>query len=487
MARVRIPARPPVRLQYLLWEGTGQVDSRRLAQGLSGAFRWHNLLDDSPAGTDGMTGGGGRPRMFAPCGVNGTDFDMTLWGRGILDFPPMFFDPHHGNAGGDRPDLLAFSGHGVPGYMFAESGVELAAALPIRSSAGAVTRLHAIAWRNPSIRVGLFSSCRQLEGRARQALWARRMRAGPMHMILSYRNTAPAAGTSAGINSTFLAKCRRGTPMVQAWREAHSSPRLRVRWAALCYAGCEENRLDLWSALGRLEPVPADPAGDILYFDEDHPTGRRVTNFAVDPRARLFVPSGGSMVEALPWRFLNPGQDIEVRLARTLPHAPFEPGDEVWLTLMQVRQDYHPPFFIDHVLSLRTPAGATAPPPVDVLGRMHFASIFGAHDVGYRDTFRFVVGPDNAAWHEIEPHGTRIMGLHIPMRVGDFAAPGGPPGSMNDGLRLLYFTVGLRRGGAEIGMHTVVDGGLRVGDWSSETSMHDIAHFAHFWWSPPAP
>src|SRR5215470_6655256 len=126
------PARPPVPLQYLLWDGTNPVDSFALGKGLHASFRCLNLLDDSPAAEEFVsTAARGKPSVFQPSGPDGKTFSETLWQRGMFEFPLTFFDAGHHNAGDDRPHILAFSGHGIPGFMFAESGVLICASNPV--------------------------------------------------------------------------------------------------------------------------------------------------------------------------------------------------------------------------------------------------------------------------------------------------------------------------------------------------------------------
>jgi hypothetical protein len=112
------PARAPTQLQYLAWDGTDPVDSVRLAKDLARSFRCINLLDDSPSGEFGVIG---SPRIFQPCGKDGTDRTDILWVRGMFEFPRTFFNPVHNNAGGDLPAILQYSGHGIPGFMFTQN------------------------------------------------------------------------------------------------------------------------------------------------------------------------------------------------------------------------------------------------------------------------------------------------------------------------------------------------------------------------------
>jgi hypothetical protein len=189
-----------------MWDGTDAVDSVRLANKLSASFRCLNLLDGSPAGEFGVLG---TPRIFQPCGAGGNAIDNALWLRGMSEFPRTFFSPSHHNSAGELPAILQFSGHGIPGFMFSESAVLIAMSRAMNLTPTPTSMTWSFVndgWDNPNTKVVIFSACRQLAGRVQQFHWASRMRGAShrVHALLGYRETAPAAATSAAINEAFV-------------------------------------------------------------------------------------------------------------------------------------------------------------------------------------------------------------------------------------------------------------------------------------------
>jgi len=455
-----IPARPPS-LQFLLWDGTKPRDSYELGNGLS-ALRWGNLLHDSPP-SEFSPPNRNRPRVFQPAGADGNKwpdaaghltsgtFSVAHWQRGMYEFPRTFFDPTHHNRGDDRPNFLAYSGHGIPGYMFAESMLLVCSSRPM---IGDFTNWHFVSnprWNHPAIKVVLFSACRQLCGKPQQFLWSEAMRGtNPVHTILAYRNTAPSADASADINRTLLQNLRREQPFVQAWKNAHSGPGLRRRWAALCYEAAKTDRFDRWTRTGTL-PTISDTTGPILYFDSDHDypnTGRVVQRPTQHFDCWLTMRNDAQRIP--PWMLFGPNKDLELHIELLQAGQRFEDGDRLWIAAIQVRPDYGGPF---NIRSLFTIAGTPDPPAIGAVpsfGKLHDRSVgWGSGD---HDVYIFQIAPSLSWLHRTSP-----THLRIPIRLKS---------QFNNHLPIFYFMLCLKkaRGGTAFGIPTTTIGGEEIAD-----------------------
>lgn len=468
------PARPPTRLQYLMWDGTDPKDSRELARRLARSFRCINLLDDSPSGEFGVRD---TPRIFEPCGAAGTDFNGPLWVRGMFEFPQTFFNPVHNNAGSDLPAILQYSGHGIPGFMFAEGVVLIALSKPMNvasfaAATGPVWNFVDPRWDNPSTKVVVFSACRQLAGRPQQFLWSQRMRGASnrVHTILTYRNTAPAAGTSATINRTFVANLARGQTFINAWRGAHGGG-LRRRWAALAFRSAVGDRMDHWVRDGHL---PAEPPvdEDILYFDEDNRSGRVVTAPSPAFNASMtFVGAATASIPPLvtgntvpPWTLFRPQTFVNVNI--NFLTSTFQDGDKVWLGALQVRPDYAGPFEIETLLNFLNHSTVMSGTAISVLGRLHDESAGYTADT-YGDVYEFTIHRSGMSFASLD---STFSTLTIPMSIEH---------RPNDHLSVFYLMVRVERGSTEFGVPTDLDTsrGFRI---ANQARMVDESQFCVF-------
>jgi hypothetical protein len=435
-----------------MWDGTDPVDSRELANRLARSFRCVNLLDDSPKGEFGIIG---RPRAFQPCGAKGKDVTVDLVLKGMFEFPQIFFDPIHENAGGDHPAILQFSGHGIPGFLFSESGVLFATSEPMEAflptkATGTIWNLVNRRWDNPSTKVVIFSACRQLAGKPQQFLWSQRMRGEShrVHTLLSYRKTAPEAKTSAAINKKFVANLTDGQTFIEAWRGAHGDG-LRRRWAALAFRSAVEDRLSQWVQDGAL---PSEPAADedVLYFDEETRAGRVVTKPAPDFHAVFrFLAAAHSPVPPMrfgqvipPWTRMRAGTLLELSLH--FLHSTFQDGDRVWVAATQVRPDYHKPFRIDRVIRFVKHDDLVATGAIGTFGRIH-SEERGYKPDTYSDLYEFEI--DRKAM----PVGTldsTFSTLFLQMEI---------VGKPNNHLPLFYLQFRVERGETEFGIPTKPD------------------------------
>jgi hypothetical protein len=456
-----------------MWDGTDPVDSVRLAKGLARSFRCINLLDDSPSGEFGVMN---SPRIFQPCGSAGTDITDTLFVRGLFEFPQTFFDPVHNNSGDDRPAILQFSGHGIPGFMFSESGVLIAMSRAMRrtsSSPGTTWNFVNTTWNNPATKVVIFSACRQLAGKPQQFLWATRMRgaANRVHLILSYRNTAPAAATSARINQSFIAGLVAGKTFIEAWRESHGRG-LRPRWAALAFRSSIGDRMDHWVRDGSLPTEPAVDE-DILYFDEDNRSGRVVrgvtpdfsvgmTMFAPGPTNGLPRLVGGDIVP--PFSILRKNSVVNLNIA--FMTDTFQDGDKIWLGALQVRPDYAGPFDIKTVIQFGGQSALISSGKVVVLGRLHDESAGYTADT-YSDLYEFVV---NRSAMPVGILDSTFSQLTIPLIIGS---------KPNTHLPIFYLMIRVERGTREFGIPTDLDAtrGIRI---ANQAKLADEPQFCVF-------
>ncbi len=361
---------PANQLGYLLWDGTNAVDSDRLGARLR-AQGWANVADGEAVSDAIPAARRGRERVVAIAGHDGRRaFNDQLWEGVLILSPNQFLTGSIGAGAGGTADLLVYSGHGIPGFMFAENNMLLAASQPIRPLRGGTSLWEYVP--NPRVdntrtKVLLFSACRQLCGRPQQYRWAQIMRGtNPVHMILSYRETAPNAAVSAGIHADFVARAARGVPMIDAWQQAHGTARAD-RWAVLFYEVCRGDRLDQWTSTGSLASTPDPVAGAIHYMDS---SGSHVVSADTPRHLEVWSStSRGSAARANPW-FVY-GRDTQADVNIDFLADSFQPDDEIWLGLVQVRPDYAGDGFdINNLVQLDgvTPGSTSG---VQNLGRLH--------------------------------------------------------------------------------------------------------------------
>jgi hypothetical protein len=465
-------ARPPTQLKYLMWDGTDPVDSIKLAKGLASSFRCVNLLDSKTALQAGVLS---SPRIFEPCGKKGEDLSDKLYIEGMFTFPRVFFAPSHST--GEFPAILQYSGHGIPGFMFAASTVLLAASRCMQGSVTTTGTTWSFVddnWDNPNTKVVIFSACRQLAGKVQQFHWSNRMRGATnrVHIILGYRNTAPDAGTSAAINQAFVGGLANGQTFRDAWRAAHDGG-LRRRWAALAYKSSVDDRMDKWVRTGAL---PAEPVAgeDILYFDEDNRAGRVVTtpkpDFSMamqfDSGTPLFPPvAHGELVP--PWTIFRPGAIVNLKLKFITDT--FNDGDKLWIAALQVRPDYDGPFEITDLIQPVTFPDLVNNAAVDIFGRLHDESDGWKADT-YTDLYELTIKRSGMTWATLDDPNS----LTIPMKI---------VGRPNNHLPLYYLMVRIERGGREFGIPTDLKRGIRI---ANQTRLIDEAQFCVFLAFPPA-
>jgi hypothetical protein len=437
------PARPAVPLHYLLWDGTDAVDSFALGTGLETQFRCIDLLNDSPTTEEFCsTAAKGKPRVYEPCGKDGSFFDMARYFRGMTEFPQTFFDPTHHNKGDDRPDILAYSGHGIPGFMFSERNILVGSTRPITAS-NISDRINLAAtwafvptpqWNNANTKLVILSACRQLAGRPQQFLWSQKMRgASPVHAILTYRNTAPGAPSSAVINNGFIANCAKGQTLVEAWKNAHTAGDLPSRWAALCYRSSVTDKLSEWAKSGTLSA----PANDetILYFDSQNLSGTPV----VEPKPVLdcWLTAGKAVIP--PWFPLQPGDKLLLHVKWTDPKQSFQDLDLVWIAAIQVRPDFGGPFDINQLFTIdgrSTKDGAS----IGAIGRCHDPK--GWPPDSYFDLYNFPIKLSGMTFLNFVSSANEIS---IPITMGSFSNKRHP---------VYYFMVRVERNGTEFGIPT---------------------------------
>jgi hypothetical protein len=354
--------------------------------------------------------------------------------------------------------------------MFSESTVLVCASRPPggavnswNSKRSHVDFLGIVPWDNPSTKVVLFSACRQLAGRPQQFFWSHWMRGkNRVHTILSYRETAPAASTSADINNAFVAALKRGDPFVKAWRSAHSGGGLKKRWAALSYRSAVDDRMDKWAKTGSLSSTPAD-GEDILYFDEDHKSGRVVSEpdqvldcfltFKSSTRPTVTPLTNG--MRLVPWYPLRKEMRLNLHLKWMDPAGAFQTGDIVWLALLQVRPDYGGPFDIEQILQIDNFSTLFSHGEVFTLGRIHNAKTGWVPD-DYSDLYQFEIDRSGMSWLT---HDSKWNEIVIPVTVGN---------AINDHVPVYYFMVRIQRDGTNIGIPTEIHKktGLEIADQS---------------------
>jgi hypothetical protein len=285
----------------------------------------------------------------------GKDFgdDDSAIRRGMFELPNMLLaGPRHGLS--TAPHIVAVSGHGVPGFLFSETCLLLAASRPMASaqsdwrlSPGRWSYDSEAKWNHPNTKVVLLSACRQLQGEPEQWRWANNMRGtNPVHVLLGYHETAPSAATSAAINRRFVRLLRGGKPFVEAWRLAHAGDSLNWRWAALCYSECMTDSMTEWARTGELSSRPDPSSSTILYFDFENVYGRPVTlpHASVD----CWMTPPNTWRRLPPWTRVGGGAELDLHVG-LLGEQLFEPGDTVSITTIQVRYDYFDEFKVGKI------------------------------------------------------------------------------------------------------------------------------------------
>ena len=346
---------PKRRLTFALWDGTDPEDSRALASALGEGLPCSNFLDQPSAANDFVTGRNGIPKVFQPAGPMGDDYRMDDGAirRGMFELPnKLLAGPHHGLS--SAPHIVAVSGHGVPGFLFSESYLLMAASRPMvsvqsdwRLSPGSWSYDSDAKWNHPNTKVVLLSACRQLQGEPEQWRWANNMRgANPVHVLLGYHETAPSAATSAAINRRFVRLLRGGKPFVEAWRLAHVGDSFSWRWAALCYSECVADSMTEWAKTGELSSRPDSSSSTILYFDFENVYGRPVTlpHTSID----CWMTPRNTWRRLPPWTRVGGGAELDLHVG-LLGEQFFEPGDTVSVTTIQVRYDYLNEFKVEKI------------------------------------------------------------------------------------------------------------------------------------------
>jgi hypothetical protein len=499
-SKTKTPAKPPVQLQYLLWDATDPIDSNVLGLGLEKRFRWQNLLVDSPAGETFITTG--PPLIFQPdAEISLTDGEViSRQSRGITELTHTFFDPVHHNTGSDRPALLAFSGHGMPGFMFGDHDFVICTSRPVTKTGPhkgvvdfdwkfdrrPVRPSPVFQWNHQSIKVVLLSACRQLQGRPQQFYWSRAMRgSNPVHMIVGYRETAPIASDSADINRLFLKNLfgstgKDGQKILDAWKNAHLKVGLPRSWAALCYKSSRADRLDEWTRTGKLASTP-DPKEDILYFDGANLSGRVVTEPHQDLDCFL-TDRGGSDPFPL-WVPVPKDAKLDLHIQFVNEKESFQNFDEIWIAASQVRPDFVGPFDMAELILFDVPPAddPTGTGEVETPVLIHDPSRIRSND--YRnDAYRFTI-KDRSAASKFLKFDSTFNEMIIPIKMG---------GLQNNSHRACYFMVrvsnldapkSLKLPRREFGIPTIGTGVSRIAD---QHRLIDDFQFAVFM-APPWP
>ena len=453
---------PSNQLSYLLWDGTDAIDSHRLGAALR-ARGWANLVDGEPESDVLPRARPGRERVVAVAGVDGRGtLTNAQWANALVNSPVAFLEA---NTPGGSADFLAYSGHGIPGCMFAENNVLIASSRPIEFVPRATPPWRFVAnphVDNPRTKVLLFSACRQLCGRPQQFRWSQIMRgSNPVHMILSYRETAPSASVSAGIHADFVARALRGVPMIDAWQQAHGTAHAS-RWAALFYEVCRGDRLDQWTTSGTLSSAPTS-TGAIHYIDS---SGTHVVSGDTPRHLEVWSsPARGSSAPVNPWFVYQADTAADVNIDFLADS--FQPDDEIWLGLLQVRPDYAADGFdINNLVSLD---GVTPGPTSSVqnLGRLHDHRRGWNVDT-YNDVYAFRYGTRPTAF-TANSTNTRIT---IPVRFRR---------QVNAHVPVFYFmvrVVGMRNGTrTEWGLPTTTVGAVPAADMAQLENYHQYNVF----------
>jgi len=430
------PAKP---LSYVLWDGTDPADSQVLGRALA-RLGWVNQVDGhAPLATVASN----QPPVLQPAGVDGLTISEDLLFRGMFEFPQAVLGkPLRGDSSGHSGSIVAVSGHGVPGFMFSESLLPIAMSRPIeatsadwRTSPGRWHYATQPRWTSPDTKVVIFSACRQLQGAPQQFFWSQTMRGSdPVHAILSYRQTAPSAQASAGVNRRLIKYLRAGDTFVKAWQKSHSASSQSYRWAALCHEASVGDTLVDWMHAGRLPSRP-DSNGTILYFDADIPNGRPVVEPVPDIDCWL-TPRG--MSDRLPpWYLCGNGATLDLHIRLLQPGLRLQAEDRIFIIASQVRHDYFGPFRIQDLFTFE---GQDSLFNQGVLGthRMIHQEAPGYGDDTYGLTVRPAVGSP--------PLDPDACGITIPIKLGR---------AQNPHIPLYYFHIALRgAGGREAGIRT---------------------------------
>jgi hypothetical protein len=438
MADGPVLARPPVTPTFLSWDVTSPLDTVDFAQRMQQTLHWGNHLNGAPSPLKFIEQvGSSKTPIFMPCGQKGTDLNDDLFLKDAHNIQEQLFDPSHSM--GKHPGIFYVSGHGIPGFIFSESHVLIGTSISIGEAGNPGTVASPRKqWDNPHLKYIIFATCRQLDGAPQQALWARAMRGKqPLHGILGYRDTSPAAQNCAAINRDFItglngAKGKKSKTFLHAWREAHSGG-LSARWAALIHRSALDDKIEEWSISGNLDSVK-DPAGDILYFDE--------TNFAKggivvsEPKRELdvFLTKVNFRTKVHQWVDARNDQKalISIRFTDASSSA-FQEGDRIWVAILQVRPNFVSPVPYDirrifSIISARD--GSTVSPTgkeiekngIRAISKVRSRKILNTD--GDLDTYEFKI-PETVEelrkilknWFFISPDFKQIQ---LPIKFGDF-------------------------------------------------------------------
>ncbi len=410
------------------------MDSQALGQGLQRA-RWVNQVRSG----DQFAIAKGGPAVLQPAGADGFSEDDTLLFRGMFEIPlSVLGNPLRGDSAGHSGDIVAVSGHGVPGFMFSESIIPIGMSRPIETSAsdwrtsiGRWTYSSRQRWKRPAPKIALFSACRQLQGQPQQFYWSQAMRsAEPVRMILSYHETAPAAGSSASVNRRFVRHLRQGATFLDAWRRAHPGAGLARRWAALCFEASTSDTLNEWMHSGA-PPSQPDPASDILYFDDQHPSGRVV----VEPRQEVdcWLTPHGSRDRLPPWYLCANDAAVDLHIRLLDAAARLQQDDRIFVASSQVRPDYFGPFRIQDLFRFDGQDSLINNGLLRSSRRIHAAlPEFGD------DTYQITVRTSGPTAPDSDGQG-----ITLPIRLGR---------AQNEHIPLYYFHVAIRGNGRQFGM-----------------------------------
>jgi hypothetical protein len=420
----------------VLWDGTDPVDSQALGKGLD-RLGWKNQVKkgDKLAQT-----ASGQPSVLQPAGAKGFDLSNELMFRAMFEFPQALLGkPLKGDGAGHMGSMVAYSGHGVPGFMFSESLLPIGMSRPIETSAADVANAvgnwsytSSPSWGAPTPKIALFSACRQLQGRREQYFWSQTMRTSdPVRMILSYRNTGPAAESSARVNRRFFRFLRAGETFIDAWKHAHPGANLSERWAALCYEASVGDKMTDWMRKGEFPSKPA-PASKILYFDSKTTGGREVK--AVTYELDCWLTYQGSAGKVPPWYLFGNDSDVDIHVQLVDPAARMVPGDRLFLVASQVRPDYFGPFGIQGLVKLEGQDALMAAGKLKTSRRIH-----GNYPDYGDDTYELTLG---SSGHTAPSADGRSVKLRA--RLGK---------AQNEHIPLYYFHVAVRgSGGHNYGM-----------------------------------
>jgi hypothetical protein len=443
----RASARPKVTLKFLIWDVTAPDDSLDFAQRMQKILHWRNLLDGAPSTLSDIKRPktqkyprGGIP-LFMPCGSTGKDWSSALLDNALL-IRPKLFDPKHNSFG--HPNIFYVSSHGLPGFLFSESGVMIGTSSiigkPGNPTRGVVPK-PSFQWDSPNLKYVIFAACRQLDGKQQQALWARAMRShNPLHGILGYHDTSPAPVGCIPINRRFVQELSKGRSILEAWRKAHEGGSYADNWAALIHESALNDSVTQWSQTGTLASSPS-PSGIIRYFDSENPDGREVTEPVrfIDMSFQNTTDFGAGS-ELPPWIYALTGNVGILNFNLTeASGTSFEPGDRVRVASAQVRPDYPHPFDITKVFSFVLPSSDTLDQhKIKVLFDIHYKSLYKPTDTNL-DTYEFSIpargSPEETrmnSWFRIQ----NSRNIQLKVKIGDFS---------NEGYSLFYLMGQLKK------------------------------------------